>query len=236
MTIKLNAAELAKYFDHTALKAETTASEIKALCDEAKLLGTAAVCVNPVWIALASQLLRETTVMPITVVGFPLGAMGTEGKVFEAKNAVAKGAREIDMVLSVGELKSKMFDEARRDIVSVKKAIGSIPLKVIFETSLLTPEDIAVVSKWCAEDGIDFVKTSTGFGSRGASVEDIKIMRETIESVKGSKTKIKASGGIRTLKDTLALIEAGAERIGASATKSIVQELKGGAADQRKGY
>lgn len=236
MTIKLNAVELAKYFDHTALKAETTASDIKALCEEAKLLGTAAVCVNPVWIPLASQLLRDTTVMPITVVGFPLGAMGTEGKVFESKNAIARGAREIDMVLSVGELKSKMFDEARRDIVSVKKAIGSVPLKVIFETSLLTPEDIALVSKWCAEDGIDFVKTSTGFGSRGASVEDIKIMRENIESVKGAKTKIKASGGIRTLKDTMALIEAGAHRIGASATKSIVQELKGGAADQRKGY
>ena len=236
MTTSFTAAELAKYFDHTALKAETTADDISKLCDEAKALGTAAVCVNPVWIPIASQALRGTPVMPITVVGFPLGAMGTEAKVFEAKKAVAIGAKEIDMVLSVGELKSKMWDESRRDIVSVKKAIGAVPLKVIFETSLLTPEEIAVVAKWCAEDGVDFVKTSTGFGSRGASVEDIKIMRDAIHSVKGSKTKIKASGGIRTLKDALALIEAGAHRIGASATKSIIHELKGGAADQRQGY
>jgi deoxyribose-phosphate aldolase len=236
VSIKLTAAELAKYFDHTALKAEITAKDIVALCEEAKMLGTEAVCVNPLWIPLAGQILRGTTVMPITVVGFPLGAMGTDSKIFEAKVAVSAGAKEIDMVLSVGELKSKMFDEARRDIVGVKKAIGSVPLKVIFETSLLTPDEIAMVSKWCAEDGIDFVKTSTGFGSRGASVEDIKIMHETIQSVKGSNTKIKASGGIRTLKDTLALIEAGASRIGASATKSIVQELEGGLADQRKGY
>lgn len=236
MRTNLTAVELAKYFDHTALKAETTVNDIKSLCDEAKKLGTAAVCINPVWIPLASELLQGASVMPITVVGFPLGAMGTEAKIFEAKKAISLGAKEIDMVLSVGELKSKLLNEARRDIVAVKKSIGSVPLKVIFETSLLTPEEISSVAKWCAEDGIDFVKTSTGFGSRGASIEDIKIMREAIQSVAGARTKIKASGGIRTLKDTLALIDAGAERIGASATRSIIDELKGGLADQHKGY
>lgn len=228
--------ELAKFFDHTALKAETTAAQIGTLCDEASRLGTAAVCVNAVWIPLAAKLLKGTSVMPITVVGFPLGANGPESKCFEAKDAIAKGAQEIDMVLSLGELKSGAGDRARADIVAVKKACGSVPLKVIFETSLLTPDDIAMVTKWCAEDGIDFVKTSTGFGSRGASLDDVRIMKETISAVKGAVTKIKASGGIRNLEQTLALIAAGADRIGASATVSIIQELAGGSADKSKGY
>jgi len=129
-----------------------------------------------------------------------------------------------------------MYDQARRDIIEVKEAIGHVALKVIFETSLLTPDEISLVTKWCAEDGIDFVKTSTGFGSRGASLEDVKLMREAILSVSGAKTKIKASGGIRTLSDTLKLIEAGAERIGASATRSIISELQGGLRDETKGY
>ena len=236
MTKNFTPAELARYFDHTALKAETTEADIKKLCDEAKEFGTAAVCVNPVWIPLASRILNGSTVMPITVVGFPLGAMGTDSKIFEANDAIKKGAKEIDMVLSVGEVKSKMLEEARKDIVCVKKVCGSIPLKVIFETSLLTTDEIFMVTKWCAEDGVDFVKTSTGFGSRGASIEDIKIMSEAIRGIKGARTKIKASGGIRNLKDTLALIEAGAHRIGASATRSIINELTGGTADQKKGY
>lgn len=228
--------ELARYFDHTALKAETSADDIKSLCHEARELGTAAVCVNPVWIPLASSILTGSNVMPITVVGFPLGAMGTASKVFETRAAIDCGAKEIDMVLSVGQIKSRMFTEARNDIVAVKKACEIIPLKVIFETSLLNADEISMVAKWCAEDGIDFVKTSTGFGSRGASIADIKIMRDTIMGVSNAKTKIKASGGIRTLKDTLALIEAGADRIGASATRAILDELQGGAADQKKGY
>jgi deoxyribose-phosphate aldolase len=236
MTKKFSEAELAKYFDHTALKAETSAEDIKTLCHEAMSLGTAAVCVNPVWISLAGKCLEGSAVMPITVVGFPLGAMGTESKIYEAKHAVSLGAKEIDMVLSVGELKSKMFDHARRDIVRVKESIGDVALKVIFETSLLTPDEISLVTKWCAEDGVDFVKTSTGFGSRGASLEDVRLMRETILSVSGARTKIKASGGIRTLSDTLKLIEAGADRIGASATRSIINELQGGQKDRSQGY
>ena len=229
-------AELAKYFDHTALKAETTQADIEALCAEARQLGTAAVCVNAIWIPLATKLLKGTGVMPITVVGFPLGASGTGAKVYEAREAIQNGAKEIDMVLSVGEVKSRQYDSARGDIVAVKKACGDVPLKVIFETSLLTDDEIAMVTRWCAEDGVDFVKTSTGFGSRGASVNDIRIMRETIRSVDGSHTRIKASGGIRTLKDTLSLIEAGADRIGASATKAIVAELGGGKTDAARGY
>lgn len=236
MSKAFTATELAKYFDHTALKAETSADDIRSLCHEARELGTAAVCVNPVWIPLASSILKGSSVMPITVVGFPLGAMGTESKVFETRTAISCGAKEIDMVLSVGQVKSKMFSEARDDIVAVRKACGAVPLKVIFETSLLSADEISMVATWCAEDGIDFVKTSTGFGSRGASVADIRIMRDAILGVKGAKTRIKASGGIRTLKDTLTLIEAGADRIGASATRAILGELEGGATDQKKGY
>ena len=231
--MKISASELAKYFDHTALKAETTAKDIEALCADAKVLGTASVCVSPVWIPLAARLLKGTRVMPITVVGFPLGANGTAAKVFEASEAIKCGALEIDMVLSVGEIKSKLFSEARQDIVSVKKACGNIPLKVIFETALLTPEEISMVAKWCAEDRIDYVKTSTGFSTRGASVEDIRLMQAAIA---GSQTKIKASGGIRNLKDTMTMIDAGAHRIGASATRAIIAELTGGESDQSRGY
>jgi deoxyribose-phosphate aldolase len=230
MKLTLTPDQLAKYFDHTALKAETTASQIEFVCQEAKGLSTAAVCVNPIWLPLAVERLHGTPVLPITVVGFPLGASGTASKCEEARYAISKGAREVDMVLSVGELKSAFDDKVRLDIAAVKKVCGLAPLKVIFETSLLTPDEIRRVAKWCAEDGIDFVKTSTGFGSRGASLEDIKLMREAIAEVPGANTKIKASGGIRTLAQTLDLIAAGADRIGASATVSIVQELVGGSA------
>jgi deoxyribose-phosphate aldolase len=219
---------LAKYFDHTALKADTTAMDIERLCHEAESLETAAVCVNPLWLPLAAKYLAKTEVMPITVVGFPLGATGTATKIYESRDAIAKGAREIDMVLSIGEFRSGQKESARRDIVAVKRACDDVPLKVIFETALLTPAEIYEIAVWCAKDGVEFVKTSTGFSSRGASIEDIKIMREAIDSVPQSQTKIKASGGIRTLADTLTLIEAGADRIGASATKDIIAEFVGG--------
>lgn len=224
---KFTKAELAKYFDHTALKPETTEQDIRMLCADAAKWNTAAVCINPVWIPLASKLLKGTTVMPITVVGFPLGATGTQTKVYEAREAISKGAQEIDMVLSIGEFKSGKHDVVRRDIVEVMKACRDIPLKVIFETSMLSGEDIRLIATWCAEDGVAFVKTSTGFSGRGASVEDIQIMKAAIDSVSGSPTWIKASGGIRNLNDTLALIHAGASRIGASATGSILKELEG---------
>lgn len=228
--------DLARYFDHTALKPETSRSDIETLCDEARQLGVAAVCVNPVWVSLAAKLLQGTEVLPITVVGFPLGANLTSAKVYEARECMAHGAREIDMVLSVGLLKSYQHEAVRHDIQAVHKACGDIPLKVILETSLLRSDDISLVTKWCAEDGVAFVKTSTGFGSRGASVEDIQLMKAAIAAVPGAKTKIKASGGIRTLGDVLRLIEAGADRIGASATINIIKELAGGAASSKHGY
>jgi deoxyribose-phosphate aldolase len=218
---------LAPYFDHTALKPETTARDIEKLCGEADEYGMATVCVNPVWIPLAAKLLSASPVAPITVVGFPLGATGTLTKVYEARHAIDQGAKEIDMVLSVGELKSGDHDAVRADIGAVKRACGDIPLKVIFETSLLTADEIRMVARWCAEDSVDFVKTSTGFGSRGAGVDDIAIMREAIASVSGSMTRIKASGGIRDLKTTLRMIEAGADRIGASASVQILREISG---------
>lgn len=222
------AKELAKYFDHTALKPETTEQDIRQLCHEAVAWQTATVCINPVWIPLATKLLRSSGVKPITVVGFPLGATGTHTKVYEAREAISQGAEEIDMVLSIGEFKSGKHDAVRRDIAQVMKACGEVPLKVIFETSLLRGEDIYLIASWCAEDGVAFVKTSTGFAGRGASVDDIRMMKTAIDKVSGSPTAIKASGGIRTLKDTLAMIDAGASRIGASATGSILRELSGG--------
>ncbi len=223
----LTARKLAKFFDHTALKAETTAAMIERLCTEARMLDTAALCVNPLWLPLACKLLEGCDVMPITVVGFPLGATGTATKIYESRQAIAMGAREIDMVLSIGEIRSGQKEAARRDIIAVKRACGDVPLKVIFETALLTSSEIYEIATWCAEDGVEFVKTSTGFSSRGASVDDIKIMRRAIDSIPSSRTKIKASGGIKTLNDTLMMIEAGADRIGASATTDIVAEFSG---------
>lgn len=230
-----HAKELASYFDHTALKPETTENDILQLCSEAATWQTATVCINPVWIPLAAKVLRGTGVKPITVVGFPLGATGTNTKVYEAREAISQGAEEIDMVLSIGEFKSGRHDAVRRDIVSVMKACGDVPLKVIFETSLLRGEDIYLIASWCAEDGVAFVKTSTGFSGRGASVEDIRIMKSAIDAVSESPTAIKASGGIRTLRETLAMIDAGATRIGASATGNILKELSGGVAARGAG-
>ncbi len=220
--------EFARFFDHTALKAETTNDDIVKLTEEAKELGVKAVCVNPIWIPLAAKRLESSAVLPITVVGFPLGAMTTPTKVFEAREAIAAGAQEIDMVLSIGRFKSGDLDYARRDIYELLKACQDIPLKVIFETCYLNAAEITQVTCWCAEEGVAFVKTSTGFGSRGASLEDIRLMGDAIASVKGSQTKIKASGGIRTLDDTLKMIDAGASRIGASATKQILAAFSGG--------
>ncbi len=224
----MNIKELAKYFDHTALKAETSQKDIEKLCQEALTYDVATVCLNPVWIPLASRLLEGSTVKPITVIGFPLGAMATSAKVFEARAAIFAGAKEIDMVLSVGLYKSGFEAEARKEIQDIQKACGDVPLKVIFETCYLNGADIFKVAKWCAEDGVDFVKTSTGFGSRGASKEDISIMKEAIDSVSGASTRIKASGGIRTLKDCYTMIDAGATRLGASATVQILQEFATG--------
>ncbi len=214
--------EFAKYFDHTLLKAEGTQKSIEKLCLEASSHAFATVCVNPHWIPLASKLLSKSNCLPITVVGFPLGANSTATKVFETKDAINKGAKEIDMVINVGAVKSKDLDHCYQDIKAVYDACGAIPLKVILETSLLDAAEISTVSKMCSDIGVAFVKTSTGFGSRGASVEDIKLMKAAISS----KVKIKASGGIRTLEDAEKMMAAGADRIGASASVEILNEWK----------
>lgn len=225
--MNFSASQLAKFFDHTVLKADATVAQIQKICDEAKTLGTATVCVNPIWVEFAAKLLAGSGVLPITVIGFPLGASTGETKVFEARDAINKGAREIDMVIAAGAWNSGQRDEVRREINDVHRACAGTPLKVIFETSLLDTDSISTLARWCAEDRIEFVKTSTGFGSRGASTDDVRRMKAAIESVPNAVTKIKASGGISTLAAVTALIAAGAERIGASATVSIINELGG---------
>lgn len=212
--------DFAKLFDHTLLKADASQAEVEKLCEEAREHSFATVCVNPHWISLCKKLLDGSSVEPITVVGFPLGAMRTEAKSFETSLAVQEGAAEIDMVINVGALKSGNWDLVASDIKGVLSACKGTPLKVIIETSLLSDEEITQVSKVVSDAGAAFVKTSTGFGSRGASVNDVKLMKAAISA----ETKIKASGGIRTLADADAMIAAGADRLGASASVGITKE------------
>lgn len=215
--------ELAAYFDHTVLKANAVKADITQLCAEAQEWGFASVCVNPCWVPLAFDLVRESPVKVCTVVGFPLGASAFEMKAQEAKTAVEQGAREIDMVINVGWALSGHWEAVEEDILSVREAIGDTVLKVILETCYLSEDQIAKAARVAADAGANFVKTSTGFGSGGASVENVALMRRSVPD----EVKVKASGGIRTLQDTLALIEAGAERIGASASVSIMKEFLG---------
>lgn len=213
-------AELAKLFDHTMLKANASQADIEKLCEEARTHSFATVCVNPHWIPLCKKLLDGSSVLPITVVGFPLGAMRTEAKSFETSLAVQEGAKEIDMVINVGALKSGNWEIVASDIKGVLSACKGTPLKVILETSLLSSDEISKVSEIVSDAGAAFVKTSTGFGSRGASVEDIQLMKAAISPA----TQIKASGGIRTLADAESMVAAGAHRLGASASVSIIKE------------
>jgi deoxyribose-phosphate aldolase len=217
-----NARDFAKLFDHTLLKPEATAAQIETLCKEAMDHAFCTICVNGTWIPLAASLLKGSDVLPITVVGFPLGAMTTTAKAFETEDAIKNGAKEIDMVLNVGFLKSQKLRECEDDVRAVVKASGSAPVKVIIETSLLSPEEIRLASKISEQGGAAFVKTSTGFGSRGASLDDIRLMKESISS----KMLIKASGGIRTLELAESMQAAGAHRIGSSATVQILADWK----------
>ena len=213
---------LVKLFDHTALKATTTAAEIDKLCAEAREYSFAAVCLNPCWLEKASKALQGTEVMPITVVGFPLGAMASAAKAEETKQAIASGAQEIDMVVPVGHMLDGDESYVRGDIAAVKAACGAVPLKVIIETCYLSPDQVAQVTSWCGQEGADFVKTSTGFGTAGATVEHVKLMRRIV----GDSIGVKASGGIRDLASTRAMIAAGANRIGTSSGVAIVKELQ----------
>ncbi len=211
--------EMAKYLDDTLLKADATPEQIIAICKEAKEYGCASVCVNSAYVALVAKELAGSDVKTCCVVGFPLGAMTSEAKAFEAKDAIEKGADEVDMVIEVGRAKAGDFDYVKRDIGAVvaaadKKAI----VKVIIETCLLTDEEKRQACIAAKEAGADFVKTSTGFSTGGAKVEDICLMRETV----GPDMGVKASGGVRTWDAALAMIEAGASRIGTSSAAGIL--------------
>ncbi|WP_373892852.1 deoxyribose-phosphate aldolase [Virgibacillus natechei] len=213
--------ELARYIDHTALKPDTTKEKIKQTVDEAREYEFASVCVNPYWVPFCYKHLKDTSVKVCTVIGFPLGATSTASKVFETEQATKDGATEVDMVINVGELKSENNEAVKADIKAVVTAAkGSALTKVIIETSLLTNEEKIRACKLSKDAGADYVKTSTGFSGGGATVEDIKLMRQTV----GSDMGIKASGGVRDNKSTLEMIDAGATRIGASSGIEIIKE------------
>ncbi|SHH14512.1 deoxyribose-phosphate aldolase [Clostridium grantii] len=220
---------LAKFIDHTILKPAATEEEVLKICDEAKTFGFASVCVNPFYTSIVRERLKDTDVKTCVVVGFPLGANIKEVKAFETEKAILDGAEEIDMVINVGALKDKKYDIVREDIKAVVDAAkGKAIVKVILETCLLTDEEKVKASEIAKEAGADFVKTSTGFSTGGATVEDIKLMRETV----GVNIGVKASGGVRTREDAEAVITAGASRIGASSSIAIVE----GGEDNNKGY
>lgn len=212
---------IAKYIDHTLLKGDATQEMIEKLCQEAIDYDFMSVCVNPVWVKYASKLLDGTDVKVCTVIGFPLGANATETKVFETKQAIADGAHEIDMVMNIGAAKSGDWDRVKHDIQAVVEVTERPAiLKVILETSLLTTDEIVHASKVSKEAGADYVKTSTGFSPAGATVENVKLMRETV----GNNMGVKASGGISSYEDAQAMIEAGASRLGASKGIQIVSQ------------
>lgn len=215
--------ELAKFIDHTILKPEATREQVTVLCNEAKQYGFASVCVNPSNIEISSELLKGTDVKVCTVIGFPLGANQTVVKAFEAEAAIKSGATEVDMVINIGKLKDKDYDFVLKDIKAVvEKAKGKALTKVILETCLLTKEEIEMACKLSVEAGADFVKTSTGFSTAGATAEDVALMRKCV----GLKLGVKASGGIRTYEDATLMIEAGASRIGASASIKICEKAE----------
>ena len=213
--------EFNKYFDHTLLKPEATEKDIIRLCEEAKKYDFASVCVNPCFVSLAKEQLKGSNVKVCTVIGFPLGANSSSVKATEASIAVMNGAEEVDMVINVGWVKERRYEDLVYEIALIKDACEGKLLKVILETCLLTDEEIAYASKASMDAGADFVKTSTGFSKGGATVEAVRIMRETV----GDKLGVKASGGIHTLAEAKALIEAGASRLGCSASVKIMEEL-----------
>ncbi|MBP1889496.1 deoxyribose-phosphate aldolase [Clostridium moniliforme] len=216
----MNKNELARMIDHTILKPEAKGEDVKKICDEALEYKFASVCVNPTRVKEAYEILKGSEVKVCTVIGFPLGATTTNTKVFETKDAIANGATEVDMVINIGRLKDKDYDFVKEDIKSVVEAAkGKALTKVIIETCLLTDEEKVIACKLAKEAGADFVKTSTGFSTGGATKEDIKLMRETV----GPDLGVKASGGVRSLKDAEDMIENGATRIGASASIAICE-------------
>lgn len=208
--------------DHTLLKAESTKDQVEKICAEAKEYGFASVCVNPTWVKFSAEQLAGTDVKVCTVIGFPLGATTSAVKAFETKDAIANGAGEIDMVINIGALKDGNYDLVRDDIKAVVDTANGTLVKVIIETCLLTDEEKVKACELSVEAGADFVKTSTGFSTGGATAEDIALMRKTV----GPDLGVKASGGVRSLEDMQLMIENGATRIGASSGVAIMNGLK----------
>ncbi|MFV8257016.1 deoxyribose-phosphate aldolase [Bdellovibrio bacteriovorus] len=211
--------QLSRYIDHTLLKPEAQTAQIEKLCAEAKEHNFFSVCVNTSYVKTCAELLKDSSVKVCCVVGFPLGAMDTVSKAFEAKTAIANGAQEIDMVIQIGALKDRRLDYVRDDIKAVVQAAGGHTVKVIIETALLNQEDKTLACKAALEAGAHFVKTSTGFGGGGATVDDVKLMK----SVVGSSMEVKASGGIKDAQQAKAMIDAGATRLGTSSGITIIQ-------------
>ncbi|EFA22624.1 deoxyribose-phosphate aldolase [Bifidobacterium gallicum] len=220
----LTVEELAKYMDATLLKADATEEQIDELCDEAKQYDTASVCVNPYWVSRAAKNLADTDVKVCTVIGFPLGANTTATKVFETNDAINNGADEIDMVINIGELKSGHDQVVFDDIKAVADATHAQHklLKVIIETALLNDDEKIRATKMTLDAGADFVKTSTGFSTAGATAPDVALMRETV----GPDFGVKAAGGIHSLEEAYDMINAGATRLGVSAHVQILEEAK----------
>lgn len=214
--------DIAKYIDHTILKPEATVREVDQLIEEAKTYHFASVCVNPCFVAYAKEKLKDSDVKVCTVIGFPLGANTSNVKAFEATDAVNNGADEIDMVIAIGALKAGRLNEVQHDMEAVVKASQGRLVKVILETCLLTKDEIVIACQLAMAAGVDFVKTSTGFNKYGATVEDVALMKKTVQD----NLKVKASGGIRSLEDALKMIEAGADRLGTSSGVSLVNQNK----------
>lgn len=210
---------LNKYIDHTILKPDTKKEQVAHIIEEAKTYDFASVCVNPTWVSFAAKELQGTDVKVCTVVGFPLGATTPAVKAFETKDAIANGADEIDMVINIGALKSQDDQLVLEDIRAVVEAANGTLVKVIIETCLLTEEEKVKACLLSKEAGADFVKTSTGFSTGGATVADVALMRQTV----GEELGVKASGGARSYQDAMAFIEAGANRIGASSGVAIMK-------------
>lgn len=211
--------KLNKFIDHTILKADANQAKVQQIIDEAKKYDFMSVCINPTWVSFAAEQLKATDVKVCTVIGFPLGANTSEVKAFEAKNAIENGADEIDMVINIGAAKSGNWDLVESDIAAVNAVKGDKLLKVIIETCLLTDEEKVKACEACVRVGVDFVKTSTGFSTGGATVADVKLMRETV----GPKMGVKASGGVHNAQEAHEMIEAGATRLGVSAGVAIME-------------
>ena len=210
--------DIAKLIDHTLLSPQATQKEITNLCMEAQCFSFASVCVNPFYVKFCSELLNDSPVKVCTVIGFPLGATTSQTKAFETQDAIANGADEVDMVINIGKLKSKQYDEVEDDIRAVVEASGDKLVKVIIEACLLTNDEKVKACQLSVAAGADYVKTSTGFSLHGATIEDVALMRQTV----GPDIGVKAAGGARSLADAEAFIAAGATRIGTSAGVAIV--------------